>query len=113
MSEHVIVLIVILRLLRNTLSIESRGKVGLVSYATKLILRMTDRIGFIHNKKEQYLEEESTKNAMEAVQNKKVRLVYDRLPQHGLPKQEILDILDKRVNADINPTEGKTFAYVY
>jgi hypothetical protein len=56
MTEHLIVLIVILRVLRKALSIESRGKVGLVSYTTKLILRMTDRIGFIHNKKEKYLE---------------------------------------------------------
>jgi sphinganine-1-phosphate aldolase len=93
--------------------IESRGKVGLVSYVTKLLLRLANNIGFIRNKKEKYLEEESTKNVEETLQKKQVRVTYDRLPEKGLPKEDILAILDKRVNADINPTEGKTFAYVY
>lgn len=35
------------------------------------------------------------------------------MPQKGIKKDDLLAILDKRVKADINPTEGKTFAYVY
>jgi hypothetical protein len=40
-------------------------------------------------------------------------LTYDKLPEKGLSKEEILNILDKRKRADIDPSEGKTFAYVY
>lgn len=54
-AEHIIVLIVVIRLIRRALSIESRGRVGLVSYLTKLLLRLADKIGFIRNKKEKYL----------------------------------------------------------
>lgn len=80
---------------------------------TKLLLRLGNNIGFVRNKKEKYLEEESIKNVEETLQKKQIRLTYDRLPEKGLPKNDILTILDKRVNADIDPTEGKTFAYVY
>lgn len=53
--EHIIVLLVIIKVLRSAFRIESRGKTGLINYFTKLVLRFTDRIGFIKNKKEKFL----------------------------------------------------------
>lgn len=50
---------------------------------------------------------------MEALSKKEIKLTYDRLPEKGLAKEEILKILDKRIVADIDPTKGQTFAYVY
>ena len=55
MTEHLIVLIVVIRVLKQALTIESRGKVGLFSYVTKLFLRLTDKLSFVKNKKQQYL----------------------------------------------------------
>jgi hypothetical protein len=63
MVEHIIVVIVLIRLIKKGLTIESRGKIGLVSYFMKLILRFSDRLSFVKNKKEEYLEKESTKSA--------------------------------------------------
>lgn len=87
MAEHIIVFLVLIRLVRNAFKIESRGKVGVISYLIKLLLRLTDRIGFVRNKKEKYLEEESTKNVEETLEKKKVKLTYDKLPEKGLPKK--------------------------
>lgn len=70
MAEHFIVLLVLLKIIRNALRIESRGKTGLISYIMKLALRLVDRIGFVKSKKEKCLEEESTKSAEQALQKK-------------------------------------------
>ena len=45
--------------------------------------------------------------------DKKVVCHFSSLPKQGLPKEKILSILDERIAADIDPTKGKTFAYVY
>jgi len=79
----------------------------------KLFLRFADKISFVKNKKEAYLEQESTKNAEELLAKKEIKITYNKFPEKGIPKEELLSILDKRVKADINPTAGKTFAYVY
>lgn len=79
----------------------------------KLLLRFSDRLSFVKNKKEEYLEKESTKSAEEAFNKKEIKLTYEKLPEKGIPKQELLAILDKRCKADISPTAGQTFAYVY
>jgi L-cystine uptake protein TcyP (sodium:dicarboxylate symporter family) len=113
MIEHIIVLVVVLKFIRAIFRIESRGKQGLVSYLTKLAIRISGKVGFVRNKMEDYLEKESTKNAEEAFNKKEVKLTYKQLPEKGLSKEQIIAILDKRVNADIDPTLGKTFAYVY
>lgn len=105
--------IVILRLLKSWLTIESRGKIGWVSYLIKLGLRFGGKLSFVKNKKEKQLEEESSKIAEESFSKKEVKLTYSALPEKGIPKNELLSILDKRINADISPTAGKTFAYVY
>ena len=113
MIEHFIVIIVIIKVLKSFLTIESRGKLGFFSYLTKLALRYGDKLSFVKNKKFQYVEQESTKIAEESFSKKEIKLTYGQLPQKGLSKSELLSILDKRINADINPTAGKTFAYVY
>lgn len=63
MIEHVIVLIVAIKLFRKAFTIESRGKRGIVSYFLKLFLRFSDKLSFVKNKKEEYLEKESIKSA--------------------------------------------------
>lgn len=113
MIEHIIVLVVVLKFIRAIFKIESRGKQGLASYLTKLAIRISAKVGFVRNKMEDYLEKESTKNAEEAFNKKEVKLTYRQLPEKGLSKEQIIAILDKRVHADIDPTLGKTFAYVY
>lgn len=80
MTEHVIVIIVIVKLLSRAFTIESRGKLGLISYVTKLALRVANKFAFVRNKKIEYLEQESTKIAEESFQKKEIRLVYDKLP---------------------------------
>lgn len=44
---------------------------------------------------------------------KTIKAIYNKLPEKGIAKEELLAILDKRIGADIDPTEGRTFAYVY
>jgi hypothetical protein len=56
MLEHLIVLIVVLKFISKLLSIESRGKLGIVPYLTKLAIRASKRVPFIHSKIEHYLE---------------------------------------------------------
>lgn len=63
MIEHLIVLIVLIRVIKSALTIESRGKIGFFRYFMKLFLRFSDRLSFVKNKKEEYLEKESTKSA--------------------------------------------------
>ena len=113
MTEHVIVLIVVVRVLKSLLTIESRGKLGLFSYFTKLFLRFANNFSFVKNKKIEYLEKESTKSAEQVLGDKEVKAVYKEIPKHGLAANDILSILDKRVKADIDPKAGQTFAYVY
>jgi hypothetical protein len=84
-----------------------------MSYITKLALRVSNKFSFIRNKKIDYLEKESTKIAEESFQKKEIRLTYDKLPEKGIPKDELIAILDKRIKADIDPKAGQTFAYVY
>lgn len=47
MLEHLFVLIVVLRFIKRGLQIESRGKIGFTSYATKIVLRLASKIGFV------------------------------------------------------------------
>jgi hypothetical protein len=63
MTEHFIVLIVVIKIIKQVLKIESRGKIGIISYLTKLILRVAGKLSFVKSKKEEYLEKESTKSA--------------------------------------------------
>lgn len=55
MLEHIILLIVAVRFIKGLLSIESRGNIGVVSYLTKVALRVADKISFVKDKKEKYL----------------------------------------------------------
>jgi hypothetical protein len=78
--------VVIARFITNLLRIESRGKLGLFSYITKIFLRLGGRIGYVKDKKEKYLEEESTKSAEETLGKKEIKLTYAQLPQKGLAR---------------------------
>lgn len=113
MLEHIIVLFVIIRLLIKIFSIESRGKLGLVPYLTKLAIRASKKIPFIHAKIENYLEGEAVKSIEEVLAKKAVHCTYDKLPEEGLPEEKLLTILDDRKKHDIDPKKGGTFAYVY
>ena len=68
------------------LKIESRGKTGLFSYITKLVLRVADKVSFVKKKKQLYLEQESTKIAEDSFANKEIKLTYGQLPEKGLSK---------------------------
>lgn len=111
--EHLVVAVVLVKALKHLFTIESRGKTGIKHYLLKLLLRLTGKLAYFNNKKEEELEKESIKSVEAALNKKKVRLVFDKLPEKGLKRDQLLEILDSRVGADINPTEGKTFAYVY
>jgi len=43
-------------MIRKTISIESRGRQGILSYITKLGIRAFAKVGYFKNKKEEYLE---------------------------------------------------------
>lgn len=59
------------------------------------------------------MESEAAKNTEELLKDKKITCKYSALPKKGLSHTEILTMLDDRIRADIDPTAGKTFAYVY
>ena len=46
------------------------------SYITKLVLRLGGKLSFVKSKKQQYLEQESTKIAEESFANKEIKLTY-------------------------------------
>ena len=50
------------------------------------------------------MEKESTKDVENALSKKKIKVMYSKLPEKGIPKEELLSVLDKRVSADIDPT---------
>lgn len=78
--------IVIIKVLKGILTIESRGKRGIINYFVKLFLRYAGKLSFVRRKKEAYLEQESTKNAEETLSKKEIKIIYDKLPEKGLPK---------------------------
>ena len=47
------------------------------------------------------------------LKNKEIKCQFYALPEKGLKTDEIMGLLDTRIQADVNPTVGKTFAYVY
>jgi hypothetical protein len=47
------------------------------------------------------------------LKTKSIKCTFSALPSSGLTEEQILSLLDTRKNADIDPTVGKTFAYVY
>jgi sphinganine-1-phosphate aldolase len=47
------------------------------------------------------------------LKDKKIKCEFAALPKEGLSEQQLLSILDQRISADIDPTSGNTFAYVY
>ncbi len=55
MIEHLIVIFVIVRFIRHLFTIESRGKLGLIPYITKLAIRLSKRIPLVNRKIESYL----------------------------------------------------------
>lgn len=40
-------------------------------------------------------------------------MIYQQIPEEGMESEQILQLLDKRIQADVDPTKGQTFAYVY
>ena len=47
------------------------------------------------------------------LKDKKIVCEFSSLPKKGLSHEEILAKLDNRIQADVDPRAGKTFAYVY
>lgn len=64
MIEHFVVLLFILYLINliRKKGIKSRGKTGIISYFTKLILRLSRKLWFVNDKIEKELEVEAAKN---------------------------------------------------
>ena len=78
-----------------------------------MFIRLSKMIPQVRNKVEGQLETEATKNVTEMLKHKKIKGQFSKLPEKGLEYDKIMEILDQRIAADVNPTAGKTFAYVY
>jgi len=84
MVEHIIVFFVLVRIIKSLFRIESRGKLGLVPYVTKLLVRYSKKVPFINNKIQKYLEGEAVKSIEEVLAKKEVKCEYSTLPEEGM-----------------------------
>ena len=112
MCEHLIVIYFIFRIIKR-MKLNSRGKTGLKDNLIKTFIRLGNKIPTIKNKVEKELETEATKNVSEMLKLKNVKGKFSELPTKGIESEELMKMFDDRIAADIDPTAGKTFAYVY
>lgn len=112
MVEHLIVLIVVWKLLA-ALMLEKRGRTGLISTIIKSAIRLFKKLGFVQRKIDQQLSAEAKKTVGKLLDGKTVKPSYANIPDKGVEHDQILSLIDNRKSADIDPTVGRTFAYVY
>ena len=110
--EHVIVLCVVVSFLRRAF-MERRGKKGIKDLMVKMGIRLGQRFSFLRNKISSELEKEASKTVSDMLNSAKIRPIYREIPQNGEEKEKLLQEIRTRKEADIDPTVGKTFAYVY
>eukprot|EP01080_Neovahlkampfia_damariscottae_P009572 gene9572-1775_t len=65
---------------------------------------------------EDELDRQAKQQVIEMIEKKKKssdEIVYNKLPEHGLEKEKIMELLKAMKKDDINPKDGKSWAYVY
>lgn len=110
--EHLVVLVVVWRLLKS-LVLEKRGKQGIISTLIKYAIRLSKRWKFVQAKIDKKLSADAQQTIAKLLDEKTVKPTYAAIPDQALLATSILDLIDQRKKEDIDPTVGRTFAYVY
>lgn len=93
--------------------LENRGKTGIFNKIIKVFTRLAKKISFFQKQIDKKLELEAKQTVAQNFDGKSVKPVYRDIPEKGVEHTKILSTIDERKKADIDPTIGKTFAYVY
>jgi sphinganine-1-phosphate aldolase len=108
LTEHAIVTLAALYLLQKLRS----GK-GVIHNVSRFVLSLIKSVPFAGNALNAKLDEEAAKAVSDMLANKKDLPTLSQIPSQGLSETELKSLLDEMKQNDVNPSEGRVFAYVY